>query len=67
MTHSGKKTEPRRIESTGRHRALALLDDNLCLVDDRAFREQGYNPYNTIAHARETRRGDVWRNKPKRA
>jgi hypothetical protein len=65
MRHSGKKTEPRKIESTGRHLALSLVDD-ISLVDDRAYREQGYNPYNTIAHARNTRRDDVWRNKPKR-
>ena len=50
----------RKIEATGRHRSLSL-------ADDQAFKDRGYNPYDTIAHARDTRRPDLWRHKPKRA
>jgi hypothetical protein len=39
----------------------------LALEDDQAFKERGYNPYDTTAHARDMRRGDIWRHKPKRA
>jgi hypothetical protein len=52
--------EPRKVDATGRHRTLAL-------VDDQSFKDRGYNPYDTIAHARDTRRPDIWRGKPKRA
>jgi hypothetical protein len=50
----------RKIEATGRRLTLAL-------VDDQAFKERGYNPYDTITHARDIRRSDIWRHKPKRA
>jgi hypothetical protein len=50
----------RRTEKTSRHVTLAL-------VDDHSHQERGYNPYDTIAHAREIHRRDVWRHKPKRA
>jgi hypothetical protein len=50
----------RKTEKTSRH-------VNLTLVDDRSHQERGYNPYDTIAHAREIHRLDVWRHKPKRA
>jgi hypothetical protein len=49
----------RKVEAVGRHLTLTL-------VDEQAFKERGYNPYDTIAHARETRRPDIWRHKPKR-
>jgi hypothetical protein len=39
----------------------------LTLMDDHSHQERGYNPYDTIAHAREIHRRDVWRHKPKRA
>lgn len=71
MRHTGKffpasvapkadKTEPRRIETTGRYLTLSV-------ADDREYRERGYNPYDTVAHARDARHHDVWRNKPKRS
>jgi hypothetical protein len=60
VEHKPDKTEPPRIETTGRHLTLAL-------VDERAYREHGYNPYDTIAHARDTRHHDIWRRKPKRS
>ena len=49
----------RKIESTGPHTTLEL-------VDDHPHKERGYNPYDTTAHALDTRRKDVWRRKPKR-
>jgi hypothetical protein len=68
MKQSGKlfpgrpaeQVKSRDIETTGRHLTLAL-------EDDYAFKERGYNPYDTIAHARDMRRPDIWRHKPKRA
>jgi hypothetical protein len=54
-----RKTE-QNTERTGRHVTLSLLED-------RPHQERGYNPYNTIAHAREIHQRDVWRHKPKRA
>jgi hypothetical protein len=50
----------RKIDANGRHLSLSL-------EDDQAFKERGYNPYDTIVHARDTRRPDLWRHKPKRA
>ena len=50
----------RKIESTGSHTTLTL-------VNDHPHKERGYNPYDTTAHALDTRRKDVWRHKPKRA
>jgi hypothetical protein len=50
----------RKTEKTSRHVTLTL-------VDDRSHQERGYNPYDTIAHAREIHQRDVWRHKPKRA
>ena len=50
----------RKNEVTERHLTLTL-------VDDQAFKYRGYNPYDTVVHARDTRRQDIWRHKPKRA
>jgi hypothetical protein len=50
----------RKTEPTGRHFSLTLEDDN-------AFKERGYNPYDTVVHARDIRNTDIWRHKPKRA
>ncbi len=47
-------------ESTGNFATLTL-------VDTHPHKERGYNPYDTIAHAMDTRRKDVWKHKPKRA
>jgi len=55
-----QRPEARASEAAGNHPTLAL-------VDDHAYKEHGYNPYDTIAHARATRGHDVWRHKPKRA
>ncbi len=49
-----------KVEGKGRHVALTLMDE-------QPHTERGYNPYDTIAHARESHRLDVWRHKPKRA
>ena len=38
----------------------------LAAEDKRSFKERGYNPYDTIAHA-PPRQPDIWRHKPKRA
>ena len=38
----------------------------LAAEDRHAFKERGYNPYDTIAHA-PARQPDIWRHKPKRA
>ena len=38
----------------------------LAVEDKQAFKERGYNPYDTIAHA-PLRQPDIWRHKPKRA
>ena len=59
---SGKKqTESRKNEVMGHSLSLTLVDDA------HAFKERGYNPYNTAAHARDTRQPDIWRHKPKRS
>ncbi len=50
----------RKIEDTGRYVTLKV-------VDEHPHKERGYNPYDTVAHALDTRRRDVWRHKPKRA
>jgi hypothetical protein len=68
MKHSGKffpgwpaeSAGARQAETTGRHVTLTLMDE-------KPHKERGYNPYNTIAHARDIGRQDVWQNKPKRA
>ena len=52
--------DAREIETTGQY-------VNLTLVDEHPHKERGYNPYDTVAHARDTRRKDIWRHKPKRA
>jgi hypothetical protein len=49
-----------KVDTTGRHVTLTLMDD-------QPHKERGYNPYDTIAHARDIPRRDVWRHKPKRA
>jgi hypothetical protein len=50
----------RKIEAAGHHGGLRLMDE-------QPHKERGYNPYDTIAHARDIVRRDVWRHKPKRA
>lgn len=40
---------------------------SLRLADDYFDKARGYDPYDTVTHARATREHDVWRNKPKRA
>jgi hypothetical protein len=50
----------RKVETAGHHITLTLMDD-------QPHKERGYNPYDTIAHARDIHRSDVWRHKPKRA
>ncbi len=52
--------EPGKIEHTGRHL-------NLALADDHPHRTRGYNPYDTVAYAQDTRKKNVWQNKPKRS
>jgi hypothetical protein len=68
MKQSGKffpgwpagSADSRQIEITGRHATLTLMDE-------QPYKERGYNPYDTVAHALDTRRRDIWRHKPKRA
>ena len=68
MKQSGKffpgwpaeSTGSRKVETSGHHVTLTLMDD-------QPHKERGYNPYDTIAHARDIQRLDVWRHKPKRA
>jgi hypothetical protein len=55
-----QKFAPRKKEAPPSYRALTL-------EDDEAFKEKGYNPYDTVVHVKDTRNRDVWRNKPKRA
>jgi hypothetical protein len=55
-----QKFAPRKKEAPPSHRTLTL-------VDDEAFKERGYNPYDTVVHVKDTLNRDVWRNKPKRA
>jgi hypothetical protein len=50
----------RKIDSTGRYVTLTLTDEH-------PHKVRGYNPYDTVAHALDARKRDVWRNKPKRA
>ena len=50
----------RQIETTGSHTTLTLMDE-------QPLKERGYNPYDTVAHAVDAWRRDVWRHKPKRA
>jgi hypothetical protein len=45
------------IEQTGRHLALELAEDPPL---------RGYNPYDTVAHAKDILKSDVWQHKPKR-
>ncbi len=67
MKHSGKffpgwpaeRERTGKAEATGRHVTLTLMDE-------QPHKVRGYNPYDTIAHARAVR-GDAWGNKPKRA
>lgn len=40
---------------------------HLELADESARREGGYNPYESLVHARATRGRDIWAHKPKRA
>ena len=54
------RPEAPRADATGN-------DLRLELADEYTRREGGYNPYNSIAHARATRGRDIWRDKPKRA
>jgi hypothetical protein len=38
----------------------------LTVLDTHPHKERGYNPYDTTAHAMDTRRKDVWRHRSKR-
>jgi hypothetical protein len=68
MKHSGKFFPGWPAQSTGSHQTeKAGHHVTLTLVDDRPHKEHGYNPYDTISHARAIRGQDVWRHKPKRA
>ena len=68
MKHSGEffpgwpaeSAGARQTQTAGRHVTLTLMDE-------QSHKERGYNPYDTISHARDIRRHDVWRHKPKRA
>lgn len=47
------------IEPTGRHLALEL-------AEDLPYKVRGYDPYDNVAHAKDTLKSDVWQHKPKR-
>jgi hypothetical protein len=55
-----RTTEPREIEQNGRQVSLALADEH-------PHKVRGYNPYDTVAYAKDTRKKDVWQSKPKRS
>ena len=55
-----QKFAPRKKEAPQSYRTLTLADED-------AFKEKGYNPYDTVVHVKDIRQRDVWRNKPKRA
>lgn len=65
MKQSGK-----RFPGTPAENAILRKIDTggltLAAEGTHAFKEHGYNPYNTIAHV-PARQPDVWRHKPKRA
>jgi hypothetical protein len=68
MKHSGKFFPGWPAESAGAHKAETTgRHVTLTLMDEQPHKEHGYNPYDTIVHARDIGRQDVWRNKPKRA
>jgi len=69
MKQSGRFFPGRPAESAGSRKKVETLGRHvtLALVDEQPHKERGYNPYDTIAHAREIHRLDVWRHKPKRA
>ena len=68
MKQSGKFVPGWPVDGAGaRKTEQSVRHVTLTLVDDRSHQERGYNPYDTIAHAREIHQRDVWRHKPKRA
>ena len=68
MKQSGSFFPGRPAEHAGSRQTKATGPrPTLTLVDDQAFKERGYNPYDTVVHARDIRRPDIWRHKPKRA
>lgn len=65
MKQSGKLFPGRPTENA----VLRKIDTRgltLAADDGHAFKERGYDPYDTIAHV-PTRQPDIWRHKPKRA
>jgi hypothetical protein len=68
MKQSGKSIPGWPVNGAGaRKTEKTIRHANLALMDDHSHQERGYNPYDTIAQAREIHRLDVWRHKPKRA
>ena len=47
-------------------RKIGTGDLSLAVENKQTFKERGYNPYDTVAHA-PPRQPDIWRHKPKRA
>jgi hypothetical protein len=47
------------IEPTGRHLALELAEEH-------PHKVRGYNPYDTVAYAKDILKSDIWQHKPKR-
>ena len=67
MKQSGKFFPGWPADSAGSRKVDTSRHVTLTLMDDQPHKERGYNPYDTIAHARDIHRRDVWRHKPKRA
>jgi len=65
MKQSGKHFPGTSAENAVLRR-IDTRELTLAVEGDHAFKERGYNPYNTIAHV-PTRQPDIWRHKPKRA
>jgi hypothetical protein len=51
--------ESGKSEQIARHRALEL-------VDEHPFKVRGYDPYDTVAYAVDSKKKDVWQHKSKR-
>ena len=68
MKQSGKFFPGWPAENAGSRKIEAKeRETTLTLMDEHPHKERGYNPYDTVAHARDTRPRDIWRHKPKRA
>ena len=52
--------ETSKIDQSGRYLTLELANDH-------PHKVRGYDPYDTVAYAKDTHRKDVWQHKPKRA